>query len=103
MIQETIEAKINEALNPDYLRVENESYMHNVAPGAESHFKLVVVSRAFEGQRLLARHRQINSVLMEELAGGVHALSMHTYTPEEWQERQEAAPNSPQCMGRSRK
>ncbi len=40
-----------------------------MAPGRESHFKVVVVSQAFEGQRLLGRHRQVNGVLAEELAG----------------------------------
>ncbi|NAW56962.1 MULTISPECIES: BolA/IbaG family iron-sulfur metabolism protein [unclassified Vibrio] len=99
MIQQAIESKIHNALNPDYLRVDNESYMHNVPPGSESHFKVVVVSSAFEGLRLLARHRQINELLAEELAGSVHALSMHTYTPEEWKAQQESAPDSPMCMG----
>lgn len=99
MIQHTIESKIHQALNPDYLRVDNESYMHNVPAGSETHFKVVVVSRVFEGQRLLARHRQINELLMDELAGAVHALSMHTYTPDEWRSRQESVPDSPNCLG----
>ena len=46
-VQETIENKITEALSPSYLTVMNESYMHSVPPGSESHFKLVVVTDPF--------------------------------------------------------
>lgn len=50
MIQEVLERKLNTAFNPIYLQVTNESYMHNVAPGSESHFKVVIVSESFEEQ-----------------------------------------------------
>ncbi|WP_445400371.1 BolA family protein [Zobellella sp. An-6] len=97
-IQAIIEHKVREALAPQHLEVINESYMHRVAPGSETHFKLVVVSDRFEGQRLLARHRALNSLLAEELAGGVHALALHTLTPAEWQARG-GVPDSPACRG----
>lgn len=77
-MQQQIEAKLAAALSPSHLEVINESYMHRVAPGSESHFKVVVVSQAFEGQRLLGRHRQVNGVLADELAGAIHALALHT-------------------------
>jgi BolA protein len=87
------------ALSPVRLDVINESHMHNVPAGSESHFKLVVVSEAFAGQSLIARHRTVNKLLAAQLEGGVHALSMHTYTPEEWQERGGEVPESPPCLG----
>ncbi len=99
MLQERIERKLAEALDPEHLEVVNESGNHNVADGSETHFKVVVVARAFEGERLLKRHRRINSTLAEELAGGVHALAMHTYTTEEWRARFGSAPMSPPCAG----
>lgn len=68
--------------------------------GIESHFKVIVVSQAFEGQRLLGRHRQVNGVLAEELAGAIHALALHTYTEAEWQAR-EQAPKTPGCVSKS--
>ena len=77
----------------------NESGGHNVPEGSETHFKVVVVAPAFEGERLLARHRRINETLAEELAGGVHALAIHTYTAAEWRKRFGAAPMSPPCLG----
>ena len=57
MIQEVIETKLHNEFEPTHLNVVNESYMHNVPAGSESHFKVVVVSDAFEGLRLIARHR----------------------------------------------
>ncbi len=99
MIQEVIESKLNETFEPDFLNVVNESYMHNVAPGSESHFKVVVVTERFEGQRLIMRHRQVNQALADELAHHIHALAIHTYTPGEWDELQKQAPDSPMCLG----
>ena len=99
-MQQQIEAKLAAALSPSHLEVINESYMHRVEPGSESHFKVIVVSQAFEGQRLLGRHRQVNGVLAEELAGAIHALALHTYTEAEWQAR-EQAPKTPGCVSKS--
>lgn len=101
MIQDVIENKLRDTFQPDHLQVINESYMHNVAPGSESHFKVIVVTQSFEGQRLLMRHRQINQALAEELKNHIHALAIHTYTPQEWEELQKQAPDSPMCLGGS--
>lgn len=98
-MQQQIEAKLAAALSPTHLEVVNESYMHRVAPGSESHFKVVVVSPHFDGHRLLARHRQVNAVLADELAGAIHALALHTYTTSEWQEKGHA-PRTPSCVGK---
>ena len=98
-IQQQIEIKLQQAFSPAHLDVINESHMHRVAPGAESHFKVVVVSEQFVGQRPLARHRAVNSVLAAELSGGVHALALHTYTPDEWLLRREAPRTAP-CVSK---
>ncbi|MBW3698016.1 BolA/IbaG family iron-sulfur metabolism protein [Vibrio sp. T187] len=103
MIQEIIETKLHEELSPLHLEVVNESYMHNVPTGSESHFKVIIVSEAFEGLRLIGRHRKVNQTLAEELANSIHALSMHTYTPEEWKVENGSVPDSPMCMGGSKK
>lgn len=99
--QLTIENKLEEALNPDYLAVENESHQHG-GPATDSHFKVTVVSSCFEGQLPVKRHREIYSLLSDQLAGGVHALALHLYTPEEWAARREATPLSPDCRGGSK-
>ncbi|MEF1336688.1 BolA/IbaG family iron-sulfur metabolism protein [Vibrio rotiferianus] len=102
MIQEIIEKKLHSELQPSYLKVINESYMHNVPPGSESHFKVIVVCNAFDGQRLIGRHRQVNQILADELDNHIHALAIHTYTDAEWHEQQNGAPDSPMCMGGGR-
>ena len=98
-VQQTIEAKLDAALTPAHLEIVNESGNHNVPPGSESHFKVVIVADAFEGQRLIERHRRVNEVLAEELAGAVHALALHTYTHADWERRFGNAPMSPPCLG----
>lgn len=100
--QADIERKIQDALQPVFLDVANESHMHNVPPGSESHFKVTVVSTEFDGKMLVARHRILNQLLKDELAESVHALSLHTLTPAEWQEKNGEIRNSPPCLGGSK-
>jgi BolA protein len=101
-IQANIETKITNALQPEYLEVVNESHMHNVPPDSESHFKVTVVTAEFNGKMLVARHRVLNQLLKEELEGPVHALSLNTLTPEEWQEKNGEIRKSPPCLGGSK-
>jgi BolA protein len=100
--QQTIQQKLQQAFSPMHLEVINESHLHNVPEGSESHFKVVVVSEAFEGEKLIARHRQVNQVLSEELSGGIHALALHTMTPEDWFNRGGTVADSPPCEGGSK-
>jgi BolA protein len=95
----TIEEKIRDGLSVDHLEVVNESHMHNVPPDSETHFKVTVVSDAFEGQMPVRRHKQIYALLDEEMAGPVHALALHTFTPGEWQARGGEVQASPDCRG----
>ncbi len=101
-MQETIRSKIQQRLNPMHLEVANESHMHNVPEGSESHFKVTVVSDSFEGERLIARHRIINKILADELRTQIHALALHTLTPDEWFEKGGRVPASPECLGGSK-
>jgi BolA protein len=102
IVQESIESQLQQAFAPSHLTVVNESNMHNVPPGSESHFNVVLVCDAFDGRRKVARHQQVYKVLADHLAGGVHALALHTYTPAEWQARGGDSPLSPDCMGGSK-
>jgi BolA protein len=98
-----IEQALSESLQPMHLEVTDESHMHNVPEGAESHFKVLVVSESFGGEKRIGRHRRINALLRGELDGGMHALAIHAWTPEEWFEQGGGAtPSSPQCMGGSK-
>ncbi len=95
-----IEQKLIDAFQPSHLEVINESNNHNVPPGSESHFKVVIVAKAFDDERLIKRHRLVNAVLSEELAEKIHALALHTYTQSQWQEMNaDKVPSSPNCAG----
>ncbi len=96
-IQSEIERKLKQALDPSHLEVENQSSQHSVAPGSETHFKVVIVAEKFAGKALLARHRFVYEVLGEELKAGVHALSVQAHTPDEW--KTALAHLSPPCLG----
>lgn len=98
-VEDTIARKLADRFDLAHLEVANESGGHNVPAGSETHFRVVLVSDAFDGLRLLARHRAVNEALADELAGDVHALAIHTYTPAEWQARFGSAPLSPPCLG----
>ncbi|MES9967734.1 MAG: BolA/IbaG family iron-sulfur metabolism protein [Sedimenticola sp.] len=98
-MQPTIHQKIQDALQPMHLEVIDESHMHNVPEGTQSHFKVVVVCEQFEGKNLLARHRMINGLLKTEFDQGLHALALHTMTPQEWFDKGGVAPQSPECLG----
>ena len=97
-VQQTIETKIRSAFAPNHLEVTNESSMHNVAPGSETHFRLLIVSDAFAGKSRVKRHQEVYRVLAEEKAGPVHALGLQTLTPEEWAADQRSL-DSPACLG----
>ncbi len=102
MIIDNVESKIVEKLTntfiPEILDVVNESNQHNVPEGSESHFKVTVISDAFEGQKLIQRHRAVNSCLEHELKNDIHALAIHTFTTKEWR-TSEKVPLSPKCLG----
>lgn len=99
-VQQLLETKIMQALQPEFLRVVNESSGHNVPRGSETHFRVLVVSAAFEGVPLVGRHRLVNAALAQELQGGVHALAIDALTPEQWRARGEASLSaSPACQG----
>lgn len=97
-IQHQIEQKL-QALAPQWLQVENESHMHHVPANSETHFRVVMVSSVFDGQRLIDRQRAIHSLLKEELENPVHALGLRLFTPEEWQTRQHDILPTPNCRG----
>lgn len=100
--QERITQKLSVDFSPSHLEVVNESYMHAVPEGSESHFKVLVVSAAFAGKSRIDRQRMINATLKEELENGLHALSQRPLTPEEWSAQGGASFQSPECLGGSK-
>jgi len=99
-MQSTIETLLTQSLGPTHLAVINESHQHS-GPATESHFKVVIATEQFADKSLIQRHRAINAVLKTQLQNDIHALALHTYTPEEWA-KQDQAPESPKCHGGSK-
>ncbi|KAL6068170.1 BolA-like protein 1 [Balamuthia mandrillaris] len=104
-IQQRIEEKLRTHLHPlAHCEVVNESDRHCVPKNSETHFKVLLVSERFEGLSLLERHRLVNQALVEELQGGVHALSINAKTPTQWEKLQEKKiHDTPACLGGIRK
>jgi len=100
-VEQQIEEKLTQGLNLEHLEVVNESHMHS-GTRMDTHFKLVAVSDDFASKRLIQRHQQIYGLLSELMQNPIHALSMHLYTSEEWQQKGGIAPASPKCMGGSK-
>lgn len=86
-VRAAIERKLTEALAPTRLEVIDDSGRHaghaGHRPGGESHFRIEIVSPAFAGKSRIERHRLVNAILADELAGPVHALQLATLSPEE--------------------
>ena len=86
-VKHTITNKLREAFTPESLDVIDESHLHEGhsghRPGGETHFRIYIVSNAFEGKSRIERHRMINTTLAAELAGSVHALAIKAQTPGE--------------------
>ena len=95
-IQSHIEKKLSEYFKSDYIKVINESFMHQAAEGAESHFKVIIVSPLFLNKSLLERHRIVQDLLQEDIKK-IHALSLMTKTPKEWQDEKMEIRKSPAC------
>lgn len=90
-------------LQCDFLEVLNESHQHSVPENSETHFKVTIVSEGFAGKSKVARHQLIYGLTRHLMDQGLHALALHTYLPEEWQTLNGHSPDSPNCMGGSKK
>jgi BolA family transcriptional regulator, general stress-responsive regulator len=85
--RDLITQKLTEAFAPARLEVIDESHQHaghaGYRPGGDTHYRVYIVSDAFQGKSRLERHRMINETLSSELKGGVHALAIHANAPGE--------------------
>ena len=78
---DTIAQKLNAALNPQQINVEDVSDKHaghaGWREGGSTHFEVTIKALAFSGKSRLQRHRMVNKILAEELAHSIHALELH--------------------------
>lgn len=89
---ERIETKLTAELAPERLEIEDDSHRHaghaGYREGGETHFNVLVVSAAFEGESRVNRQRRVYQILKAELEERVHALQLTTLTPAEAAARQ---------------
>ncbi len=94
--KDRIKQLLTKTFLPLQLRIEDESHTHR-RPGVETHFHVMMVSEQFNHYSRIERHRQVHTLLCDEFATGLHALSLYLYTPEEYQKK-EKNPQSPKCQ-----
>mgnify|MGYP002631593664 CR=1 FL=1 len=95
---QVIQGKLKKSLTPSFLTIENESHKHSVPIDSETHFKVVIVSDNFDKRSAVQRHQLVYTLLAHEFQSGLHALALHTYTPQEWTSIEKTV-DSPSCMG----
>src|SRR4051812_22920503 len=83
-IESAIREKLQKRFTPVHMDLANESRRHHRPEGAETHFKLLLVSEVFEGVSRLKRQQLVNETLNTELIDPVHAFTMKCLTPDEW-------------------
>lgn len=86
-----IEQQLTDAFAPDYLSVLDESHMHNVPPGAQSHFNVTVVTDAFNDMRRVARHQRVNGLVSRSIGKVVYTPLRCTPIPPTNGRREEKA------------
>jgi acid stress-induced BolA-like protein IbaG/YrbA len=75
---ESIKQNIEQGMRASYLSVEGDG----------RHFEAVVVSDEFADKSRVQRHQRVFQTLGDRMRGEIHALSIKTFTPQEWQEQQ---------------
>lgn len=84
---ETLRRKLHDAFQPVLLEIEDESHHHaghaGWRPGGETHFRVRLRAKAFEGVSRISRHRMVHEVLAEELRGAIHALTLDLGGPKD--------------------
>ena len=77
-------------IDPDEIRrwiQEGLACAHVAGQGDGHHFEAVIVSPAFRGRTRVQQHQQVYAALGTRMGGEIHALSMQTFTPEDWAAR----------------
>jgi len=90
-----IKSLIEAALSPELLDIVDESNQHH--RGEETHFKAVIVAEQFDGLNQVKRQQLVYSAVVGEFSEGLHAFSMTTATPAEWNSGKVKVNLSPFC------
>ena len=86
---ETIRNRLETSLDADHVQIEDDSALHAGHLGAQGgggHYRVTVVSVRFEGLSRVAAQRLVYQALGELMTTDIHALEMHTLTPDQWRQ-----------------
>ena len=85
---ERIRKILEAALKPSHLEIVDVSAAHagHAEAGGGGHYSVTIVTEAFRGKSLLERHQMVYRALGEMMVSEIHALSLQTFTPEEFQQ-----------------
>jgi BolA protein len=97
-IESQIVNTLSSFMNLVSLKIVNESFMHDVPKGSESHFKIVVVTNDFNNLSIIQRHKLIYKIL-DNLMNKIHALSIHAFNEEEFK-LNPVILDSPECVNK---
>lgn len=81
-----IQQRLERAFKPELLLVEDEGHLHAGHEGAKDgrgHFRVHIVSAAFNGMNSLARHRAIYEQMGSLMETDIHALSIEVFSSDE--------------------
>ena len=94
-----IEDLLRKKLRPQYLLLEDESFMHKAPSGKLTHLRIVVVSDVFEEHSLVEQHQIVYKILANYLRSGLKALGLTTKTAKVWKSEKDSN-KSPACRSR---
>lgn len=83
---EAIRRRIEQAIHPEKLVVEDEGHLHVGHAGARDgrgHFRVLVVADCFQGMSMIQRHRKVFEAVGELMKTDIHALAIEAWTRKE--------------------
>ena len=80
-----IRERLENAFTPDKLEIIDDSHQHvgHASAGGGGHFTIKICSPAFDGKKLIQRHRMIYAALDDAMQSEIHALSIQAHSPSE--------------------
>ncbi|MCL1492064.1 MAG: BolA family transcriptional regulator [Pseudanabaena sp. Salubria-1] len=88
----TIKTILQEKIGATIVEIEDRSDLHKHhqgrmnAPVGSGHYDAIVVADSFAGKTMMQQHRMVYAALSDQMQTTIHALSLKTYTPEQWQQ-----------------
>jgi BolA family transcriptional regulator, general stress-responsive regulator len=87
----TIKTILQEKIGATIVEIEDRSDLHKHhqgrmnAPVGSGHYDAIVVADSFAGKTMMQQHRMVYAALSDQMQTTIHALSLKTYTPQQWQ------------------